>query len=119
MLAADLSKAILKITETGQSYSIQQKWFEQNQNTCSSGDSSFSPKQIGLDSFEGLFCITGAVSGLCCIIFLIMFYIQNKDELRDIVANNTWRTSLHKIWKFFYEAADETSNSSGASSVFV
>ncbi|XP_078150474.1 glutamate receptor 2.8-like isoform X1 [Carex rostrata] len=119
MLAADLSKAILKITETGQSYSIQQKWFEQNQNTCSSGDSSASSKQIGLDSFQGLFCITGAISGLCCIIFVIKFYIQNKDELKEIVANNPWRTSLHEIWKFFYEAADETSNSSRASNVFV
>ncbi|KAF3338927.1 hypothetical protein FCM35_KLT16398 [Carex littledalei] len=116
VLAADLSRAILKITETDESSAIQQKWFDLDQNTCSSGDGSLSSKQLGLDSFEGLFCITGAISCLCCVIFLIKFYIQNKHKLRDIVAHNPLRTSLHEIWKLYYEVTDQVRSSSGASS---
>jgi glutamate receptor, ionotropic, plant len=106
MLTADLSRAILKITETDESSSIQNKWFNQVQTTCSSEGSQITSEQIGFDSFKGLFGITGSVSGLCCVIALIIFYVKNKNGLRKIVANNSWRTSLNKIWKLFYKPAD-------------
>ncbi|KAJ4801828.1 glutamate receptor 2.2 [Rhynchospora pubera] len=115
-LTADLSRAILKITETDESSAIEQKWFYQDQSLCSTKDNPYTSEKLGFESFETLFWITGGTTGLCCVIALIDFYIQNKDKLSEIVADNPWKTSLRKIWELFSKAADNTDNSSKASS---
>ncbi|KAJ4813617.1 glutamate receptor 2.2 [Rhynchospora pubera] len=115
-LTADLSRAILKITETDESSAIEQKWFYQDQSLCSTKDNPYTSEKLGFESFETLFWITGGTTGLCCVIALIDFYMQNKDKLSEIVADNPWKTSLRKIWELFSKAADNTDNSSIASS---
>ncbi|CAN6177093.1 unnamed protein product [Urochloa humidicola] len=69
-LAADLSTAILQLSESGQLQRIHDEWFTRP--SCSSDDSEVGATRLGLGSFWGLFL----VCALICLFALLVFFIR-------------------------------------------
>lgn len=69
-LAVDLSTAILKLSESGELQRIHDKWLLRS--ACSSQNSKFEVDRLELGNFSGLFFI----SGLACLIALIVYFIR-------------------------------------------
>ncbi|CAN6200763.1 unnamed protein product [Urochloa humidicola] len=69
-LAADLSTAILQLSESGQLQRIHDEWFTRP--SCSSDDSEVGATRLGLGSFWGLFL----VCALICLFALLIFFIR-------------------------------------------
>ncbi|KQK17166.1 glutamate receptor 3.4 isoform X1 [Brachypodium distachyon] len=69
-LAADLSTAILQLSESGQLQRIHDEWFTAA--TCSSEESGLGAVRLGLGSFWGLFL----VCALICVFALSIFFVR-------------------------------------------
>lgn len=70
-LAADLSTAILQLSESGQLQRIHDEWFTRP--SCSSDDDSgMGPTRLGLGSFWGLFLMCA----LICVFALVVFFVR-------------------------------------------
>jgi glutamate receptor, ionotropic, plant len=69
-LAADLSTAILQLSESGQLQRIHDEWFSRS--SCSSDDSEVGATRLDLGSFWGLFL----VCALICLFALLVFFIR-------------------------------------------
>ncbi|KAG0515686.1 hypothetical protein BDA96_10G300500 [Sorghum bicolor] len=70
-LAADMSTAILQLSESGKLQSIHDEWFTKP--SCATDDeSNLGATRLGLGSFWGLFLICA----LICLLALVMFFIQ-------------------------------------------
>lgn len=67
-LAADMSTAILKLSENGDLQRIHDKWLMRS--ACSSQGTTFEVDQLELTSFQGLFVICG----LACVLALIIYF---------------------------------------------
>lgn len=69
-LAADLSTAILQLSESGQLQRIHDEWFTRP--SCSTDDTEVGATSLGLRSFWGLFL----VCALICLLALLVFFIR-------------------------------------------
>jgi glutamate receptor, ionotropic, plant len=69
-LAADLSTAILQLSESGQLQRIHDEWFTRP--SCSTDDTEVGATSLGLGSFWGLFL----VCALICLLALVVFFIR-------------------------------------------
>lgn len=69
-LAADMSTAILQLSESGQLQRIHDEWFSRS--SCSSDDSEMGATRLGLRSFWGLFLMCA----LICVFALVMFFAR-------------------------------------------
>ncbi|CAI9272204.1 unnamed protein product [Lactuca saligna] len=69
-LAADMSTAILELSENGELQRIHDKWLMRS--ACSSQGTKFEVEQLELTSFKGLFIICGIV----CLLALIIYFAQ-------------------------------------------
>ncbi|XP_010557249.1 PREDICTED: glutamate receptor 2.7-like isoform X2 [Tarenaya hassleriana] len=77
-LTGDVSRAILKVTESEEMRRIEKKWFGKRSN-CSDPNAPLLWNRLGLSSFWGLFLIAGVASSLALLVFLAMFlYEQNR-----------------------------------------
>ncbi|KAJ3699092.1 hypothetical protein LUZ61_002797 [Rhynchospora tenuis] len=90
-LLQDMSRAVLSLTEGDEMPLIEKKWFETS-DTCSSTRTSLSSSRLEFDGFEGLFIITGTVSGIMFLTFLgkIMYVnrariIQGSQEVNEML----------------------------------
>lgn len=93
---ADLSRAILNLTESDEMSSIERKWFG-DADGCAAQGSQFTSERLSFDSFWGLFLITGATSLLCCALHLLIFVVANR---RRIWASRVpWRNRLRIFLK--------------------
>ncbi|CAK9174737.1 unnamed protein product [Ilex paraguariensis] len=71
-LVPDVSRAVLNVTEGDKMEAIEKEWFGQ-QSTCSDSGPSLTSNSLGLNSFWGLFLISGIASVSALIIFTGMF----------------------------------------------
>lgn len=69
-LAVDLSTAILQLSENGDLQRIHDKWLSRDK--CSSQTNQIDDNQLSLNSFWGLFLI----SGIACFIALLVFFCR-------------------------------------------
>ncbi|KAH9317060.1 hypothetical protein KI387_018829, partial [Taxus chinensis] len=69
-LALDMSTAILALSENGELQRIHDKWLKNDK--CSLQESSVQSNQFGLESFWGLFLVTGIV----CFVALLVFFFH-------------------------------------------
>ncbi|KXG35671.1 glutamate receptor 2.8 isoform X2 [Sorghum bicolor] len=93
---ADLSRAILNLTESDEMSLIERKWFG-DADGCAAQGSQFTSERLSFDSFWGLFLITGATSLLCCALHLLIFVVANR---RRIWASRVpWRNRLRIFLK--------------------
>ncbi|WJX35445.1 hypothetical protein P8452_23435 [Trifolium repens] len=88
-LVADISRAILNVTQGDKMKTIEKTWFKEA--ICLDSNTKISSNNnLGLESFWGLFLIAGVSSLLALLIFVITFICQNK----HILLNNDPNTSV-------------------------
>lgn len=73
-LAADMSTAILKLSENGELQRIHDKWLMRS--ACSSQGKQFEVDQLELTSFRGLFLICGLVCFIALLIYFALTFRQ-------------------------------------------
>ncbi|KAB5560661.1 hypothetical protein DKX38_005618 [Salix brachista] len=82
-LTADVSKAILKLSENGELKKLEEKWFAPSQNCLSNATDNDRAESLSLENFWGIYIITGATSTLCFLLFLFQLlknYHRQQDE---------------------------------------
>ena len=95
-LARDVSRAILNVNEGGEMQKrIEDRWFKRHDSCRDTSNNivSSSTNSLSLESFWGLFLITGVASLLALLIFLAMFLYEHKDIRLDS-DSSVWRKVL-------------------------
>jgi ionotropic glutamate receptor len=81
-LAVDISTAILQMSENGHLQQLTDYYL--NSGNCgSSSGSTVSSNDLGLDTFWGLFLITGAVSVVCVLLYYARLIRQHHKQYKD------------------------------------
>ncbi|KAK4365779.1 hypothetical protein RND71_013659 [Anisodus tanguticus] len=85
-LVADVSRAVIELTENGKILEMEQNWLR-NEPTCAGPEDSMNSITISLQSFKGLFAITGGVTAVCLLIF-IGSYLYKYREFHRRISNS-------------------------------
>ncbi|KAJ3695397.1 hypothetical protein LUZ60_000774 [Juncus effusus] len=100
-LVADVSRAILNVSEGDEMTQIEKKWFC-DPITCPSQISDLGSSSLSFRSFAGLFIITGVVSSLMIIIFLVRYVHRNWDSIKGVFRDQkTMLGRIHTLSKNF------------------
>ncbi|XP_050365342.1 glutamate receptor 2.8-like [Argentina anserina] len=115
-LVADMSRAILNVTEGKKIMKIQAYWLKKESNCQgSSSDNNISDRSLGLDSFCGLFIIAGVSSLFTLFIFFTSFVYKHMHVFRPAADSeaSAW-SRMRAIFKTFddRDASFYTSSSS-------
>lgn len=114
-LVADVSRAILNVTEGDMMMNIERKWFG-DQRTCAAGsDDTVSSTSLDVWRFGGLFVITGTVSILSVLLYIGIFIWKEWDDLRAAAINSQDRG--RSIWDKMAAWARHYDSFNGDSSV--
>ncbi|XP_022731763.1 glutamate receptor 2.7-like isoform X2 [Durio zibethinus] len=90
-LVADVSRAILNVTQGDKMEQIQKFWFN-NEGVCPDFNPSVSSNSLDLESFWGLFLIAGVASISALIIFAAMFLYEQRHVLFQLHSETSmWR----------------------------
>ncbi|KAL7100376.1 hypothetical protein ACP275_09G142200 [Erythranthe tilingii] len=101
-LVADVSRAIIKLTDNQRILEIRGHWIR-DQSACKEYDSTNTSLRISLKSFEILFGITAGITGTCVSVFLVAYMYTNRDFIRRVVSNSgatTW-SKLRALFRHF------------------
>ncbi|KAF9683637.1 hypothetical protein SADUNF_Sadunf04G0034600 [Salix dunnii] len=82
-LTADVSKAILKLSENGELKTLEEKWLYPSRNCSSNATNNDIAESLSLQNFWGIYIITGTTSTLCFLLFLFQLlknYHRQQDE---------------------------------------
>lgn len=107
-LAADMSTAILKLSETGELSRIHDKWLLRS--ACSSQGTQYQVDQLELKSFRGLFLICGLVCFLALIIYITLT-IRQFYKLYPALTESTGRSVRSGPLQTFVSFVDEKEES--------
>ncbi|XP_077238262.1 glutamate receptor 2.7-like [Tasmannia lanceolata] len=99
-LVLDISRAILNVTEGDQMKAIERKWFG-NQTTCREQDTTITSNSLTLDSFWGLFLITGIASASALFLFLVLFLYKHRHISTMDDSKKSIRCKLIALAKHF------------------
>lgn len=100
-LVADVSRAVIKLTENGEMLDIQREW-SIGDPTCNGPDSIVTSVSVSLQSFKGLFAITGTITSSCLLIFIASYVYKNRSSLQQILnSRNTVWSKLKEIGRHF------------------
>ncbi|XP_028807072.1 glutamate receptor 2.7-like [Neltuma alba] len=98
-LVADISRAVLNVTQGDKMKVIENAWFRKN--NCPDSDTPISSNSLGLESFWGLFLIVGVSSAVALIFFAVNFLHQQKQIwLCNDPSTSKWRRIGKLIKKF-------------------
>ncbi|KAK6128146.1 hypothetical protein DH2020_038115 [Rehmannia glutinosa] len=86
-LVADVSRAVIELTENGRIPEIERKWMKNV--ACNGPDGTGTSTSISLQSFNTLFGITGGITATCLVIFLVSYLYKNRDSVKRILSSNT------------------------------
>ncbi|KAK1410533.1 hypothetical protein QVD17_37070 [Tagetes erecta] len=103
-LAADMSTAILKLSETGELQRIHDKWLLRS--ACSSQGTQYEVDQLELTSFRGLFLICGLVCFLALIIYITLT-VRQFYKLYPALTESTGRSVRSGPLQTFVSFVDE------------
>uniref|UniRef100_A0A6M2EU14 Glutamate receptor n=1 Tax=Populus davidiana TaxID=266767 RepID=A0A6M2EU14_9ROSI len=84
-IAADVSKAILKLSENGELKTLEERWFAPSRECSSSATDNDITESLSLQNFWGIYIITGTTSTICFLLFLFRLlknYHHQQDEDR-------------------------------------
>ncbi|KAK4361719.1 hypothetical protein RND71_016960 [Anisodus tanguticus] len=96
-LVADVSRAIIKLTENAEILDIQREWSVSDL-TCNGPDSIVTSVSVSLQTFKGLFAITGAITFSCVLIFIVSYVYKNRCSLQQILnSTNTFWSKIKEI----------------------
>ncbi|KAJ6767000.1 IONOTROPIC GLUTAMATE RECEPTOR [Salix purpurea] len=82
-LTADVSKAILKLSENGELKTLEEKWFAPSRKCLNNATDNDRAESLSLENFWGIYIITGTTSTLCFLLFLFRLlksYHRQQDE---------------------------------------
>ncbi|KAI3444603.1 hypothetical protein Pfo_001268 [Paulownia fortunei] len=97
---ADISRAIIQLTENGTILEIEQRL--SGNSACSGPDSTSSPSSVTLRSFLVLFVITGCVTLTCLLVSLFIYLSKNRAFLQRMSNINAKSlSSIHAVRKYF------------------
>lgn len=89
-LVADISRAILNVTQGDKMRRIEDAWLKES--SCQESNAEVSSNSLGLESFWGLFLIAGTASLLALLICAISFLYQHRNIwLRYNPSTSIWR----------------------------
>ncbi|RLM87521.1 glutamate receptor 2.8-like [Panicum miliaceum] len=99
---ADLSRAILNLTESDEMSAIERKWFGDAEG-CAAQGSQFTSDSLSFASFWGLFLITGATSLLCCAVHLATFLVVERRWILEVPSTPhvPWKDRVWMLLKRF------------------
>ncbi|KAL6846182.1 hypothetical protein ACP4OV_023630 [Aristida adscensionis] len=110
---ADLSRAILNLTESDEMSQIERKWFGDADGCAAQQGTQFTSDSLSFASFWGLFLITGATSLLCAAVHLAAFLVANRRRIRDELASTSsgvpWWGRLRRCFEL-YDGKDLSSH---------
>ncbi|XP_042499817.1 glutamate receptor 2.7-like [Macadamia integrifolia] len=86
-LAADFSNAILQLLENGDITRWEEEWFNVDAK-CSISGSDVNKESLGLDSFGGLFALTGGASTMVFIILFVLRLRKKRKQYQAISGDN-------------------------------
>ncbi|GKV03091.1 hypothetical protein SLEP1_g15458 [Rubroshorea leprosula] len=95
-LVADVSRAILNVTESDKMREIEYKWFKKH---CTDSSTLVSSNRLGLGSFWGLFLIAGVAAALALTIFVADFLYKQRDVLCGSEVS-AWKRFLQVLRNF-------------------
>ncbi|GLT47983.1 hypothetical protein SLA2020_216290 [Shorea laevis] len=95
-LVADVSRAILNVTESDKMREIENKWFKKH---CTDSSTLVSSNRLDLGSFWGLFLIAGVAAALALIIFVADFLYKQRHVLRGSEVS-AWKRILQVLTNF-------------------
>uniref|UniRef100_A0A0E0B397 Ionotropic glutamate receptor C-terminal domain-containing protein n=1 Tax=Oryza glumipatula TaxID=40148 RepID=A0A0E0B397_9ORYZ len=119
-LLGDISKAILSITEGDIIMQLENKWIGY-QNDCKSVDSAVGtvsdPDKLNVDSFKGLFILTGVASTSSLLIAVMIYYYEKKKSMTSMQPdqNGEGLEENHKPQEVNEGDREEENNQPGAS----
>jgi hypothetical protein len=100
-LTSDISRGILKLASNGKMAQMEKELY--GNTLCPDKDDSQTSSSLTLDSFQGLFIITGASSMLALILHVVItIYVHRHDLSRDC-SQRSWRECLAILYKLFHE----------------
>ncbi|KAL8458834.1 hypothetical protein ACS0TY_036369 [Phlomoides rotata] len=107
-LAADFSRAILKLKEDEKMVRISRTWFKEEKECIGSDGTMITSESLSLDSFKGLFLIAGLSSSLALVIFFVTFLREQRDILTSTASI---KQKLHDLARVFTQGKTEESAS--------
>ncbi|KAJ8758693.1 hypothetical protein K2173_000414 [Erythroxylum novogranatense] len=99
-LVSDVSRAILNVTEAETMKKIEGYWFDKEA-SCPDSNTFISSNSLGIGSFWGLFLITGGVSVLALLIYLIMFIYEQWDVITSPDSRPLRQRAVALFWNFY------------------
>ncbi|CAA3014999.1 glutamate receptor -like [Olea europaea subsp. europaea] len=99
-LVADVSRAIIQLTENGTIVDIGQ--MNSSNPACAGPESAITPNSMTLQSFQVLFAITGCVTIACLLVSLIIYLYKNRGFLQGVSNFNVsiW-SRIHALCRYF------------------
>ncbi|KAG8380242.1 hypothetical protein BUALT_Bualt07G0172900 [Buddleja alternifolia] len=94
LLVADVSRAVIQLTENGRISEIEGQWIKHK--ACNGPDGTIASTSISLQSFKTLFAVTTGITATCLLVFLVTYLYKNRDFVRRIANSNT------TIWSKFH-----------------
>ncbi|KAI3455711.1 hypothetical protein Pfo_012374 [Paulownia fortunei] len=95
-LVADVSRAIIKLTDNRRISEIKEHWIRHSAcNEDKPDPSNALWNNIGLSSFKILFGITGGITATCLVVFLVSYLYKNRDFIQRI--SNSGTTTWSKV----------------------
>ncbi|CAN0853240.1 Glutamate receptor 2.7 [Linum grandiflorum] len=102
-IAADVSKAILKLSEDGHLKKLEEIWFAPSIECSSEEDGN--PERLGLQNFWGLFAISSATSTVCLVICLWHLLSRKYREDEDQGDVGVWNKTVRLVKYLYYGKA--------------
>ncbi|PNT39670.2 hypothetical protein POPTR_004G052500v4 [Populus trichocarpa] len=96
-IAADVSKAILNLSEDGELKNLEEKWFAQSRQCFSNATDNDKTESLSLQSFWGIYIITGATSTICFLLFL--FHLLKNYHKQEVEDRGNATPSDKSVWE--------------------
>ena len=105
-IAADVSEAILTLTEKGTLKYLEGKWFP-NSNECSSTTDT---TELSLQNFWALYVLCGATSTFCFLLFLFRLLNNFRRQHTKVASENGATANKQSAWRRTLELANYVQN---------
>ncbi|KAJ1281373.1 hypothetical protein BS78_04G301500 [Paspalum vaginatum] len=108
-MTPDVSRAVLALAETEEMALIEKKWFgEPGACPSQSGRAAVGSSNLSFRSFGGLFLITGVVSGLMLLVYLVTFVYSERREVRAVEKSISGSPSTRRLraWLRHFDRKD-------------
>ncbi|GAB4831367.1 hypothetical protein Ancab_005380 [Ancistrocladus abbreviatus] len=108
-LVADVSKAILKLSENGVLQQLEGKWFSPPLD-CALSNTNTDVESLNIQDFWVLYLFSGATSMTCFLLFFIRLLKSYRAQESKIGNGGSLGEKLVKLWKYFDKGETRNGN---------